>query len=83
MFLFLLSCFFWPLFFLSFFDKYLTGTIDKSAHATWTSDGEKAVRGSKLNTATYDRLVRPVETVAVQAGLHLMTIDTLVRFDTI
>lgn len=67
----LLGILYWTLVFLSI------GTIDKSAHATWTSDGEKAIRGSKLNTATYDRLVRPVETVAVQAGLHLMTIDTL------
>ena len=79
---FVLSSFFWALYFLSFFDTYLTGTIDKSAHATWTSDGEKAIRGTKLATATYDRLVRPVETVTVQAGLHIMTIDTLVSFVT-
>ncbi|XP_052091491.1 neuronal acetylcholine receptor subunit alpha-2-like [Mytilus californianus] len=47
------------------------------ANGQWTAAGELEVRKQKLDSITYDRLVRPTETVAVKAALNLLSIDSL------
>ncbi|XP_052091483.1 acetylcholine receptor subunit alpha-L1-like isoform X4 [Mytilus californianus] len=44
---------------------------------SWTSDGEGSARTKTVKAAGYDRLVRPDETVNLQIGLHLLTINFL------
>ncbi|XP_071156570.1 neuronal acetylcholine receptor subunit non-alpha-2-like [Mytilus edulis] len=44
---------------------------------SWTSESEKEARTNTVKDSTYDRLVRPSDTVNLQIGLHLLTINFL------